>query len=88
MHNSLVVKVVQAEGNLCDQELYALLWEVTHPVEVESEITAEHEIEDHEEVLVILEGISEVAHEWTLNLLEQSPFLNDVLDGVLLDAAL
>jgi len=61
---------------------------MTHPVEVEPQISTEHEVEDHEEVLIVLEGVAEVADKEAVDLLEEAALLDDVLHGMLLDAAL
>ena len=88
MHNALPMEIVEADGRLGYEEADGLLCHVPCPVEVEAQVPSEHEIEDHEEVLVILEGVSQVAHKQAVNLFEETAFLDDVLHGVLLDAAL
>jgi hypothetical protein len=51
---------------------------------MKAEITTEHEVEDHERVLVVLKGVPEINDERMFDLLQQSAFLDDVWNCLLL----
>ena len=79
MHDPPCVQVLEREANLGDVELDDVLLQATEAVEVKAKVTTEHEVEDHEEVFVVLEREAQVAHERRVNLLKQSPFLDDLV---------
>lgn len=82
------MQIVEGERDLCDVKSDGLLLHRTEPIEMEPQISAQHQIEDHEEILVILKGEAEIADEGTVDLLEETAFLNDVADCSLFRAAL
>lgn len=84
MDDAFGVEVLEREGHLGDVETDDVLFHEAQPVEMEAEVAAEHEVEDHEQVLVVLEGIAQVADEGRVDLLEQAALLDDVGDGALL----
>ena len=51
---------------------------------MEAQVSSEHEIEDHEQILVILKSEAEVADEGRVDLLEETAFLYDIADRALL----
>jgi len=53
-----------------------------------SKVATKHEVEDEETVVIVLESIAKVDQERVIDLLEQSPFLDDVGDSLLLYALL
>jgi hypothetical protein len=86
VHYALSVEVVEGQAELGHPEADHLLGHGAHAVEVEAEVAAQHQVEHHEEVLVVLEGVAQVADEGRVDLLEQPSLLDDVGDGPLLDA--
>jgi hypothetical protein len=75
VYDPLGMQIVESECDFSHVEPDGVLLDLPQPVEMEPQVAAKHEVDDHEEVLVVLERISEVAHEWVVNLLEQPPFL-------------
>lgn len=68
MHDPPRVQVLQREAHLGDVELDDVLLDRAESVEVEPEIASQHEVEDHEEVLVVLKREAEVAYERRVDL--------------------
>lgn len=75
MHDVVLMEEGEGRGQLRDVESDGVFWEGAQTVEVDcggvseergeeegrtAQVTAEHEIEDKEAVVVVLEGISEV----------------------------
>lgn len=81
MHDPPRVKVLEREADFGDVELDDVLLERTEAVQVEPEVAAEHKVEHHEQVLVVLEREAQVAHERRVDLLEQAPLLDDLRCG-------
>lgn len=78
MHDPSLVQVTEREGHLGDIEPHPLLLHRSEPVEVEPQVTAEHEVEHHEQVLVILEREPQIAHERRVDLFEEASLLDDL----------
>lgn len=87
MDDAFAMEIVETEREFGHVEFDDVLGHLTLSIEVEPEIAAEHEIEDHEEVLIVLKRVSQIADERRIDLLEQSALLQDVADRVLLDTA-
>jgi hypothetical protein len=62
MHNALPVKVIQSQSELGDPEANHLLGHEAHSIQMKAQVAPEHEVEHHEEVLVVLKGISQVTN--------------------------
>lgn len=63
MNDTLGMKIIQRKSHLTNVKPYDVLFEVTHPIEMKAKVATQHEIENHEEVFVILERITQIAYE-------------------------
>lgn len=54
---------------------------------MEAQVAAKHEIEDHKEVLVILKGIAQVAHERRVYFFKHTSLLDDIGHCMLFDTS-
>ena len=72
------MQVCEGEGHLGDVEPHPVLLHRAQSIEVEAQVAAEHEVEDHEQVLVVLEREAQVADERRVDLFEETPLLDDL----------
>lgn len=78
VHDAKLVQVAQRKCHLGDVEAHDLLLHAAEAVEVEAQVAAQHEVEHHEQVLIVLECKAQVADEWRVDLFEESSLLDDL----------
>lgn len=88
VHYALAMKIRHTRGQLCCPEANYGLRKVTLGIYVISKITTKHEVKNEEAIIIVLESIAEVAQERVIDLLKQSPFLDDVSNSLLSHALL
>ena len=84
MNDASRMEIVESERNLCDVESDDLLLHRAESIEMKAQISSQHQVEDHEEILIVLKGEAQIADEGAVDLLEETALLNDVADGSLL----
>lgn len=80
MDDAECVQVPERERHLCDVEPDDVFLHAAESVEVEPQVASEHQIQHHEQVLVVLKGEPHVAHERRVDLFEQPSLLDDLPD--------
>jgi len=88
VHNSLAVKIHETRGQLSSPKANYVLRKIALAVKMISKVATEHEVQDEEAIIVILESIAKVDQEGVVDLLKQSSFLDDVGNSLLFDALL
>ena len=59
--------VVYGQDQICNVEAHLELIEEPQPLQMEPQVAAQHEIQHHEQVLVVVECIAKIDYEWILN---------------------
>lgn len=72
------MQVAERKCHLGYVEFDDFLFERSEPIKMETQVAAKHEVEDHKEVFIVLEGESQVTDEWRVNLLQQPSLLYDL----------
>lgn len=55
MNDSSRVQVAQSQRHLCYVKSHNFLFETTESIQVKAQVAAEHQVENHEQVLIVLE---------------------------------
>lgn len=80
VNNPPRVQRVQREGQFGDIEPHHILAHGSRALEMEPQVTAKHQVQHHKQILVVLEGISQITDQRELDLLKQASLLDDVFD--------
>lgn len=59
--------VVYGQDQVCNVEAHLELIEQPQPIQMEPQIAAQHQIQHHEQVFIVMEGIAKIDNEWILN---------------------
>lgn len=70
MNDTTRVEIIECERHFSNIKLDDFFLERAQSIEMKSQITTKHKVENHKEIFIILKSESQVADEWRFDLFE------------------